>query len=219
MLARIEEGYEVVGMTNIVAKREQFLPKLDNAFGTGTVLAATARQLANLALSCLHQESFGNLVATENADFSLWARDMFWPVEGGIHSRCVFVHPLCVSAKSIGRDFTVHYKWVDLYLSDALFPDAKDFDKFYLVPNSEEAYITNFATETRRFPSSGKPFDPLTFADGNKHAPALNRWFLTQRQFIACDTEMRTRRDSDEDVAAVLEHMVRLRPLPSSRLM
>jgi hypothetical protein len=217
MLARIEEGYDVVGMTNIVAKREQFLPKLDATFGTGTVLAATARQLANLALTCLHQESFGNLVAPENQDFSLWARDMFWPTEGGIHSRCVFVHPLCVSADCIGRNFTIHYKWVDLYLSDALFPRVEDFHKFYLVPNSEEAYITNFATENRRFPGSDKPFHPLTFAEGNKHAPALNRWFLTQPQFIACDTEMRTRRDPDADVAEVLEHMAELRPLPSAR--
>src|SRR5205823_6024182 len=217
MLARIDQGYEAVGMTNIVARREQFLPKLDAEFGTGAVLAATGRQLANLALSCIHRESFGNMVSPENQDFSAWARDMFWPVAGGVHSRCVFVHPLCVSADCIGRDFTIHYKWVDLYLSDVLFPQPEDFRKFYLVQNSNEAYITNFATENRDFPGSGNAFEPLTFAEGNKHAPAVNRWFLTQRQFISCDTETCTQRDPDADVSEVLAHMARLRPLPNSR--
>ena len=213
MAARIEQGYEAVGMTNLVAKREQFLPQLDKLLGTAPVLAAAPRQLANLALTCPHQESFGNVVAPDNPDFSLWARDMFWPTEGGIHSRCLFVHPLCVSAEAIGRDFKQCFKWVDRYLASALFPEAADFEKFYLVRHTDEAYITNFATEARKFASSGKPFTPLTFAEGNPHAPAINRWFLTQSQLIVCDTPMRTPRDPDADVAEVLGHVQRLHPL------
>jgi hypothetical protein len=213
MVARIEQGYEAVGMTNLVAKREHFLPQLDKEFGTAPVLAAAPRQLANLALTCLHQESFGNLVTPENPDFSLWARDMFWPTDGGIHSRCLFVHPLCVSATAIGRDFQQCFKWVDRYLASALFPEEVDFEKFYLVRHTDEAYITNFATEARKFANSGKPFTPLTFAEGNPHSRAINRWFLTQPQLIACDAPMRTTRDPNADVAEVLGHMQRLHPL------
>src|SRR5438874_13342157 len=66
MLASIGQGYDAVGMTNIVAKREQFLADLDARFGTAPVLAATPRELANLAMSCLHQESLGNMVVPEN---------------------------------------------------------------------------------------------------------------------------------------------------------
>jgi len=213
LLHYVENGYDAVGMTNMVAKREHFLPRLDAMFGAAPTLDVSGRQLADLALLSLHQETYGNMVIPENENWSRWARDMFWPVHGGVHARCVYVHPLCVSGQALRRDFDMMYKWVDLTLAACLFTTPADYPRFKLVSNTEEAYITNFATEQRKFESTNRPFEPLLFAEGAKPTRGVHRWFLTQPQFIPCSPAMRTHRDPDTDVAEVLDHLQLISPL------
>src|SRR5207248_3099530 len=69
LVGYIESGHHAVGGATLVANREQFLPELDASFGGEPVLSASPRQLVELALQCLHEESSGKLVIPENRNF------------------------------------------------------------------------------------------------------------------------------------------------------
>jgi len=213
LLHYVENGYDAVGMTNMVAKREHFLPALDVLSSNAPVLDMSSRQLADLALQYLHQETYGNMVIPENQNWSRWARDMFWPTDGGVHARCVYVHPLCVSGQALRREFDFTFKWVDLTLAASLFEKAEDYPRFKLIADTDEAYITNFATEKRQFESTGRPFAPAIFAEGARSTRGVHRWFLTQPQFIPCNPQLRSHREPVQDVAEVLDHLQLLSPL------
>lgn len=209
----MQEGFDSCGNSNLVAKRETFLPALDVVRGGKEELVLSTRELATLALQHAHQYVTSQLVIPENQDFGKWARELFWPTADGIVSHSIYTHPLCVSAKAITSPFQMSYKWVDFFLTDRLFPAATDVTRFKVATDPNEVYINNFAPESRRFETTGKPFEPGTFVAAHLHSRPVHRHMMTQRQIIPCDTSLRTNRNPDEDVATIIAAIQEQAPL------
>ena len=195
----------MIGVTNIVAKRETFLPAIDRLYGDQPYISISPRHLATLGYKHRHQYTEIGMIRRTNRNYAKWPRDLFWPQKDGIAVRALFLHPLCASAEALQQDLKLNYKWVDYHFTASLFPRKTDFPKLKVLNSSEEVYINDCTTENRVFPTTGRPYDPALVAKETSHAKALHRWILQQPQFIACDgVKVTSDRDPDEDTKQLL---------------
>lgn len=210
LLKYLDQGYEAIGLTNMVAERERFLPALDARFGKAPTISITPLELATLGYKLRHQYTEVGQIRRRNKDYAKWPREMFWPRKDGLEVRAMFLHPLCVSATALQRELRLNYKWVDFHFTSCLFPTEADFPKFKVLSTSDEIYINDCTTRRRTFPTTGRPFDPATLAFESRHMKPLHRWIMAQPQFIRCKSVgQKSHRDSAADVAAVFEALDR----------
>jgi len=204
LLKYLNQGYEAIGLTNMVAERERFLPALDARFGKSPTISLTPLELATLGYKLRHQYTEVGQIQRCNKDYAKWPREMFWPRKGGLDVRAMFLHPLCVSSTALQRELKLNYKWVDFHFTSCLFPTEADFPKFKVLNTSDEIYINDCTTRRRTFPTTGHPFDPAALAFESRHLKPLHRWIMSQPQFIRCEGVGRaSHRDTEADLAAV----------------
>jgi hypothetical protein len=204
LLRYLEIGHYAAGAGMLSATREQFTPRLEAAFGSEPVLSVSARELAELALRCLHEESSAKLVIPENQNFVRSPRELIWPMADGMYSRCFYARPLVISAAALERGFDMRWPSLELTLRCGLFLSEDDYRFFKLIPSSEEAYIGRLLPRRRAVERCGRAFDPRMIADEARCAGGFNRWLLTQPQFIPCEPPFATDRDPEADIAEIL---------------
>lgn len=197
----LEEGFDCCGAGNLVAEREAFLPALDAAYGSSPVIEVDTRSLATTALKHPHHYIVSQLIHDNNKDFGRHPRELFWPTDGGILVHSIYTHPLAISARAICKDVPLPFKWVDSLLPPRLFSSPKDFPRYKIIENAEEAYINNFAPADRKYETTGRAFNAYDFALAHTYSYPVHRYMLNIRQFIPCDyAPLNCRNDIDEDM-------------------
>lgn len=182
-----EDGYDCCGGGNLVAERDGFLAALERLYGKSGALEISTKELATLALKHPHNYITSQLIHDDNKSFGKHAREMFWPTAGGVELRSIYTHPLATSAKRICGNYVMPYSWVDFLLPTRLFPDESEFHKYKIINNAEEAYINNYAPDSRMYEVTGRAFHAQDFAAAHVHSHPIHRYMLNTRQFIPCD--------------------------------
>ena len=208
----VNQGYDCCGNSNLVAKKETFLPALDALFPDGQPITLSTHELASLALRHRHQYVTSQLVSAENTDFGKWPRELFYPVEGGVIVRAIYMHPLIVSGRALRGDVVFPFKWVDFLLPDRIVP-GPDFGRMKVITDCTEVYISNFAPGIRLFETSGEPFSVENFVAAHLHSRPVHRFMWQHQQFIPCTIAERTSRDPETDAAEILAILNNRAPL------
>jgi len=77
-------GFECCGGGNLVAETETFLPELARRYADEPAIAISTLELASLAIAHPHHYFVSQVICRENLDFGMHARELFWPVPGGM---------------------------------------------------------------------------------------------------------------------------------------
>ena len=190
------QGFECCGGGNIVANTETFLPALEKKFSGKPAIAMTTEDLASLAIEHAHHYFISQVISAENQDFGMHARELFWPVPGGVEIHSCFIHPLFVAASAVARYKRKHYANVDYGMIPRIFSDP---NRIKIVADTDEAYINNFATRKRRYETTGSPFDFDTFLRAHAYTYPVQKALFIHGQTLKCRYKGIT---ANRDVAA-----------------
>ena len=124
------------------------------------------------------------------------ARELFWPVPGGVEIHSCFVHPLFVAASAVARYKRKHYANVDYGMIPRIFSDP---NRIKIIANPDEAYISNFCTRKRRYETTGSPFDFDTFLRAHTYTYPVQKALFIHGQTLKCRYKGIT---ANRDVAA-----------------
>jgi hypothetical protein len=200
-------GFECCGGGNIVGETETFLPELARRYAGEPAIAISTFELASLAIAHPHHYFVSQIISRENADFGMHARELFWPVTGGIEIHSCFIHPLFTSAPALQRYRTKHFANIDYGMIPRMFSEP---DRIKIVEDTNEAYINNFASGTRRYETTSAPFDYDVFLTAHRYTYPVQKALFVRAQTLPCRYDGITPyRDVAKDVAALV---LRLRP-------
>jgi hypothetical protein len=204
------EGFECCGGGNIVANTEKYLPAIEEIFFGQTAIAMSTEDLASLAIEHAHHYFISQVISAENVDFGMHARELFWPVPGGVEIHSCFIHPLFVSASALARYKRKHYANVDYGMIPRIFNEP---DRIKIITNTDEAYINNFASSKRRFETTGSPFEYDVFLKAHRYTYPVQKALFVHGQTLRCDyTGITANRDAAVDVAVLLRRLQEERP-------
>jgi hypothetical protein len=204
------EGFECCGGGNIVANTETFLPALDKKFSGQPAIAISTKDLASLAIKHAHHYFISQLISAENADFGMHARELFWPVPGGVEIHSCFIHPLFVAASALARYKRKHYANVDYGMIPRIFDEP---DRIKIISNTDEAYINNFASGKRRFETTGNPFEYAIFLKAHHYTYPVQKALFVHRQTLWCDYKgITANRNAEVDVEVLSKQLREARP-------
>jgi hypothetical protein len=205
-------GFECCGGGNLVAETETFLPELARRYAGQSMIAISTLELASLAIAHPHHYFVSQVICRENLDFGLHARELFWPVPGGMEIHSCFIHPLFTAASALQRYRSKHFANVDYGMIPRMFVEP---GRIKIIEDTNEAYINNFASGTRRYETTGNPFAYDTFLTAHRFTYPVQKALFIHAQTLPCRYDGITpSRDVAKDVAALWR---RLRPAKSRR--
>ncbi|MDB5552939.1 MAG: hypothetical protein JWL86_2923 [Rhizobium sp.] len=178
-----KDGFECCGGGNIVANTETFLPALEEKFFGKASIAISTEDLASLAVEHAHHYFVSQVISAENVDFGKHARELFWPVPGGVEIHSCFIHPLFVAAPAVARYKRKHYANVDYGMIPRIFSEP---DRIKIISNTDEAYINNFASAKRRFDTTGGPFEYEVFLRAHDYTYPVQKALFVHGQTLKC---------------------------------
>jgi hypothetical protein len=204
------QGFECCGGGNIVANTETFLPALDARFSGQPALSISTEDLVTLAIEHAHHYFVSQVISVENRDFGMHARELFWPVTGGVEIHSCFIHPLFVAASAVARYKRKHYANVDYGMIPRIFNEP---DHIKIITNTDEAYINNFASGKRRYETTGHPFEYETFVNAHRYTYPVQKALFVHGQILRCRYKgITANRNSMEDVEVLLRRLREVRP-------
>jgi hypothetical protein len=136
-----------------------------------------------LAVEHAHHYFVSQIISAENVDFGKHARELFWPVPGGVEIHSCFIHPLFVAAPAVARYKRKHFANVDYGMIPRIFNEP---DRIKIVSNTDEAYINNFASAKRRFETTGGPFEYETFLRAHDYTYPVQKALFIHGQTLKC---------------------------------
>ncbi|HXW23550.1 MAG TPA: hypothetical protein VEK73_02295 [Xanthobacteraceae bacterium] len=206
------DGFECCGGGNLVAETETFLPELAHRYAGEGAIAISTFDLASLAIAHPHHYFVSQVICRENTDFGMHARELFWPVAGGMEIHSCFIHPLFTAAAALQRYRSKHFANVDYGMLPRMFSEP---DRIKIIEDTKEAYINNFASRTRRYETTGAPFAYDAFLTAHQFTYPVQKALFIHAQTLPCRYEGITPyRDTAKDVAALVR---RLRPAKFKR--
>jgi hypothetical protein len=198
-----EQGYECCGGGNIVAESETFLPRLRERFAKQSAIAISARELGSLAIAHPHHYFVSQIICRENENFGRHPRELFWPVPGGIMIHSCFIHPLFCSASAVQRYKRLHLANVDYGMIPRIFEDSC---RIKVLTDPSEAYINNFASGSRLYETTGRPFHYDDFIAAHDHTYPVQKSLFIHGQSLPCEyAKLTAYRDVATDVAELSE--------------
>ena len=198
-----EQGYECCGGGNVVAESETFLPRLRERFAQQSAIAISARDLGSLAIAHPHHYFVSQIICSENGNFGRHPRELFWPVSGGIVIHSCFIHPLFCSASAVQRYKRMHLANVDYGMIPRIFDDAR---RIKVLTDPNEAYINNFASGTRSYETTGRPFHYDDFIEAHAFTYPVQKSLFVHGQSLPCEyVRLTAYRDVTKDVAELSE--------------
>ncbi len=202
MAAYRHRGFECCGGGNIVAETDTFVRALHERYDGSPDIAISTYDLASLAVEHAHHYFRSQVVALENQDFGIHAREIFWPTaRESIEIHSVFIHPLFTTASALERYKRKHYANIDYGLIPRIFESA---DKIKIIEDPREAYINNFAQADRLFETSGESFELEVFLRAHDYSYPVQKALFTRAQRLPCHTENWTPyRDVGDDVSEI----------------
>lgn len=198
-------GFECCGGGNIVANTETFLPALEEKFAGQPAITISTEDLASLAVEHAHHYFISQIISAENQDFGMHARELFWPVPGGVEIHSCFIHPLFVASTAVARYTRKHFANVDYGMIPRIFNEP---DRIKIVGNTDEAYINNFATRKRRYETTGAPFEYDVFLRAHAYTyPVQKALFIHGQTLKARYNGITANRDLAADVQALSKRL------------
>ena len=206
-------GFECCGGGNLVAETETFLPELARRYAGEPAIAISTLELASLAIACPHHYFVSQVICRENLDFGMHARELFWPVPGGMEIHSCFIHPLFTAAAALQRYRSKHFANVDYGMIPRMFAEPS---RIKIIENTNEAYINNFASGTRRYETTGAAFAYDVFLTAHRYTYPVQKALFIHAQTLPCRYDGITPyREIGEDVAALCQQ---LRPAKFKRV-
>jgi len=199
------DGYECCGGGNVVAETDGFLDALRERFDDSPVLTISTRDLASLAVKHAHHYFRSQVVASENSDYGIHAREVFWPIDGGLEIHSVFIHPLFTAATALRRYKRMHLANIDYGMIPRMFSST---ERIKIIDDMGKAYINNFAKAERLFETCGRAFSTEIFVDAHAFSYPVHKSLFSQRQFLPCLTpNWSAYRDVNIDVSNIAKQL------------